>query len=112
MFYLTFNIAASIGIAGFITYWVQSTQVNHAVLSEHISPFNELLRHGFLPHARELDAARAVALNQEITRQASLIGFEISFQLVSFVALITIPVVYFMRNPWAKKRAAPKAGAG
>jgi MFS transporter, DHA2 family, multidrug resistance protein len=110
LFYLTFNIAASIGIAGFITYWVQSTQFNHAVLAEHISPFNELLRHGFLPHAREMDAARAAALNQEITRQASLIGFEISFQLVSFVALITIPAVYFMRNPWAKKRAAPAGG--
>lgn len=111
LFYLTFNIAASIGIAGFITYWVQSTQLNHAVLTEHISPFNELMRQGLLPHTREMDAARAAALNQEITRQASLIGFEISFQLVSFVALITIPVAYLMRNPWAKKRA-PKGGAG
>ncbi|MHB1220236.1 MAG: MDR family MFS transporter [Alphaproteobacteria bacterium] len=112
LFYLTFNIAASIGIAGFITYWVQSTQINHAVLTEHISPFNELMRQGFPPHTREMNAARAAALNQEITRQASLIGFEISFQLVSFVALITIPLVYLMRNPWAKKRVAPKGGAG
>lgn len=112
LFYLTFNIAASIGIAGFITYWVQSTQFNHAVLAEHISPFNTLLRQGFLPNAREIDAARAATLNQEITRQASLIGFEISFQLVAFVALITIPAVYFMRNPWAKKHAAPNGGTG
>ena len=38
------------------------------------------------------------------TDPASLIGFEISFQLVTFVALATIPFVYLMRNPWAKKR--------
>lgn len=113
LFYLTFNIAASIGIAGFITYWVQSTQLNHAVLAEHISPFNELMRQSIPPHVREMDAARAAALNHEITRQASMIGFEISFQLVSLVALLTIPFVYLMRNPWAKKKhLVPGGGRG
>lgn len=111
LFYLTFNIAASIGIAGFITYWVQTTQINHAVLAEHISPYNELMRSGLLPHMQHMRGRAAAALNQEITKQASLIGFEISFQLVAFVALATIPVAYLMRNPWSKKRAAPPGGA-
>lgn len=107
LFYLTFNIAASIGIAGFITYWVQSTQLNHAVLAEHVSPFNELFRQGFL--SRDIDAARAAALDHEISRQASMIGFEISFQLVALAALLTVPFVYLMRNPWAKKAPAKES---
>jgi DHA2 family multidrug resistance protein len=106
-FFLTFNLAASVGIAAFITYWVQSTQSNHAVLSEYASPLNEMFRTGFVPHAWDLkNAATAAALDNEITRQAAMIGFEHAFQIVALTALLTIPLVYFLRNPWARRSSS------
>lgn len=108
-FFLTFNLAASVGIAAFITYWVESTQSNHAVLSEYASPLNDLFRTGLVPHAWDLkSAATAAALDSVITRQAAMIGFEHAFQVVSLAALLTIPAVYLLRNPRSRlRRPAP-----
>lgn len=104
LFFLTFNLTASIGIAGFITYWVRNTQASHALLSQFASPFNDLLQHRTLPGAWDLDsAATAAALDNEITRQASMIGFELSFQVVALAAVLTMALVYLMRNPWARR---------
>jgi DHA2 family multidrug resistance protein len=104
LFFLTFNLTASMGIAAFITYWVRNTQATHALLSQYASPFNDLLQHRTLPGAWDLEsAATAAALDNEITRQASMIAFELSFQIVALVAALTMTLVYLMRNPWPRR---------
>lgn len=105
LFFLVFNIAASIGIAAMITYWVEGTQSTHAVLSESASALNHLFRSGQVPQAwNPKSAAGAAALDTMITRQASLIAFEVSFQIVAIVAALTAPLVLLLRNPWPRHR--------
>jgi MFS transporter, DHA2 family, multidrug resistance protein len=104
LFFLTFNIAASIGIASMITYWVQSTQVNHSLLAEAASPFNQIFRSGLAPDAWSLKSQTGVAaLDGMIAQQAGMIGFELTFQAVTLMALLTIPLI-FLAPRFQKKR--------
>ncbi len=100
MFFLAFNLCSSIGIATMITHWVEGTQFTHAVLSEQASPLNELLRSGQVPQGLDPKShAGAAALNEVITREASLIAFEVSFQVVAIVAALTAPLAFLFPAP-------------
>jgi DHA2 family multidrug resistance protein len=92
------NIGASIGISLVIWLLGRSTQVLHAELSQHLTPFDAFLRH--LPDAWDLatDAGRA-ALDAEVTRQATTIAYLNDFRLMMLVALVVLPFVVLLRRP-------------
>jgi DHA2 family multidrug resistance protein len=100
LYFLTFNLAASIGIAACITYWVQASRSAAEVLSEQFSATGNAVRQGLVPRGWDLsDPGTAAALRDLIDRQASMIGYELAFQLVALAALALIPFAYLFRRP-------------
>jgi DHA2 family multidrug resistance protein len=101
------NIGASIGISLVIWLLGRSTQVLHAELSQHLTPFDAFLRH--LPDAWDLATASGrAALDAEVTRQATTIAYLNDFRLMMLVALVVLPFVILLRRP---PRAEPVAAA-
>ena len=100
------NMGRSLGIALFASYLVRNTQATHSVLSDHISPFNEGVRHLGLPEAWDLSTPSGLsALNRMVTQQAELIAYIDDFRLMAVILVLFIPVVLVMQNPLRKERA-------
>ncbi|MGR9578041.1 MDR family MFS transporter [Pandoraea sputorum] len=95
---LSRNIGSSIGISVVQTLLTQNTQVNHAVLSERITPFTQ----GVETYAQTYGAAAMAALNAEVTRQAAMIAYLDDFRLMLFLTIIVMPLLLFIRM---KKKA-------
>jgi MFS transporter, DHA2 family, multidrug resistance protein len=96
LFSLTRNLGSSVGISMVMTLLAQNTQVNHAVLAEHVTPFNPMLN-GRLTDLADLSAI--ASLNAEVTRQAMMIAYLDDFKLMMFVALLAVPMLLLLRNP-------------
>ncbi|WP_229261595.1 MDR family MFS transporter [Duganella margarita] len=87
------NIGSSIGIALVQTLLVRNTQTVHASLTDHITTTNPaLLDNLATPQA-------AAALNNEITRQASMIAYVDDFWLMFILTLCVIPLLMLIRPP-------------
>ncbi|MGB9989441.1 MDR family MFS transporter [Massilia sp. SM-13] len=93
------NIGSSIGIALVQTLLVRNTQAMHASLVEKVNITNPAL----LNNVATPDAA--LALNNEITRQASMIAYVNDFWLMTLLTLAVIPLLLLVRPP--AKLAAP-----
>jgi DHA2 family multidrug resistance protein len=100
------NMGRSLGIALFASYLVRNTQATHSVLSDHITPFNDGVRHLGLPETWDLTSPSGLsALNRVVTQQAELIAYIDDFRLMAVILIIFIPVVLVMQNPLRKERA-------
>ncbi|AWK85255.1 DHA2 family efflux MFS transporter permease subunit [Azospirillum thermophilum] len=104
LFSLVRNLGSSVGISVVMTLLSQNTQVNHAVLSEHLTPFN--------PNMAGVSTGGAEALaslNAEVTRQAAMIAYLDDFKLMMYVALLVIPMLLLLRRPRGAARQADAA---
>jgi DHA2 family multidrug resistance protein len=111
LFSLLRNIGSSIGISVVTALLSESTQVNHADIAQHVSPFKLMMQEGFLPQAWSLETARGLAaLNAEVTRQAATIAYLNDFQFMMWVTLAAVPLLIFLRRP-ARSAAPPPAAA-
>jgi MFS transporter, DHA2 family, multidrug resistance protein len=107
LFSLVRNIGSSIGISLVIFLLGRNTQVMHAELVEHVTPFNDALQNGGASRIWDLaTAAGRIALNAEITRQATIIAFNDDFKLMMIVALAALPLVLLLRRAKAQGSAA------
>jgi DHA2 family multidrug resistance protein len=98
------NIGSSIGIALVQTLLVRNTQTMHAALAEKVTYGNPaLLDSAFLNLATP---EAATALNNEITRQATMIAYVDDFWLMMVLTLLVIPLLLLIRPP-PKPAAAP-----
>jgi DHA2 family multidrug resistance protein len=100
---LSRNIGSSIGISFVQAQLTRNTQIAHSSLVEHVNPFNPLLQGG-----SRWDAGTApgiAALNAEVTRQASMIGYVDAFRLLMLLALAVLPFLLLMK-PEKKRQAA------
>ena len=97
------NIGSSIGIALVQTLLVRNTQTMHAALTEKITIAN--------PAALDALAAPqgAALLNNEITRQASMIAYVDDFWLMLILTLCVLPLLLLIRP--AAKHEAPAVHA-
>jgi MFS transporter, DHA2 family, multidrug resistance protein len=106
LFSLMRNIGSSIGISVVIFLLSHNTQVMHAALVEHVTPFTDLLRG---PGASALwnlaEPAGRAALNAEITRQATAIAYLNDFKLMMLVALLAMPMVLLLKP--ARRNTGP-----
>jgi DHA2 family multidrug resistance protein len=111
LFSLLRNIGSSIGISVVMALLSQNTQINHANIAQHVSPFKTMMQDGFLPPTWSLDtAAGLAALNGEVTRQAATIAYLNDFQFMMWVTLAAVPLLIFLRRP-ARSAGAPPAAA-
>ncbi|KAB7739969.1 DHA2 family efflux MFS transporter permease subunit [Parvibaculum sedimenti] len=99
-FSLMRNVGSSIGIATTQAMIATMTQVNHAQLAAHISPFNPLLRTGSAYASFSIDNPRGLSvINGLVTQQAAAIAYIDGFKLMMWLTLIAVPAVYLMRSP-------------
>ncbi|MGH7073262.1 MAG: DHA2 family efflux MFS transporter permease subunit [Stellaceae bacterium] len=96
-FNLMRNIGSSIGISAVQALLTENTQVVHATLAKHISPFNHLLYNFDLHSTRTLEM-----LNGEITRQAAMVAYLDDFKAMLILSLAVIPFLFFMKTKRAK----------
>ena len=76
------------------------TQVNHAALAEHITPFNHALHGPGIPSIWNLiDDLGLAALNAEVTRQAAIIAYIDDFRLMMFLTLLAVPLLLLIKPP-------------
>jgi len=98
IFYLQFDIGSAVGVAGVIAIHTRQTQATHAMLAEHVNPFNELFQYPAIAEIWDLAEASALAaLDHEVTRQAAMIAYNNSFVLLAIGTAALIPTVFFFR---------------
>jgi MFS transporter, DHA2 family, multidrug resistance protein len=111
MLTLVRNVASSIGISIAIAQLTEGTRRYHAILAEHITPFNHAMQ---MPNVSGMinmstDAGRAMA-DAMVTIQAQILAFSHDYQLVMTFILISIPLAIIIGSSKAALRAqAPSA---
>jgi DHA2 family multidrug resistance protein len=118
LFSLMRNLGAGVGIAAVATMVSRRTTTHAAILSEQINPYSDAARRAF-EGARSLFMSQgssfSVATQQAyaslagmIQRQAAMIAFIDVIQLLGFIFLAVIPLVFIMKRP----RSGGEGGAG
>ncbi len=97
------NLGSAIGISITGALLETNTQVNHAIMSADVSPFNRALQTGaaarfWNPHS----VHGLVMLNEEVTRQARVIAYMDDFKLMLVLAIIVVPLLLFTRGSSAR----------
>lgn len=106
LFSLMRNLGSSIGISVVSSLLISETQVNHADLATRITPYNRLLQAPPFDQVwNPTTLAGRAALDAELTRQATLIGYLDAFKLMLVVCVLAMPLVLLLRKP--KSAAAP-----
>jgi len=94
------NIGSSIGISVVMAYLAQRVQINHSAFSSFITPFNLPLN--YLGERGIYDITTPtglIAINSEVTRQASILAYLQDFRLMMWVSVAAIPLVLLLRAP-------------
>ena len=97
IFNLARNAGSSVGVSVVIALFAANSQVVHASLAAHVTPYNALLR--TMPHFWSSHGAGMAALNVEIGRQAAMVAYLDDFVLMMIVTLAAAPLIALMRNP-------------
>lgn len=104
LFILMRNIGGSIGISTFFTQIAKDSQINHARLGESITAFAHT---DLLPQAWNWSTtAGAMALNGEVSRQASTLAYLNSYSIMMLITVITIPLCFLFKVP--KQTVSPE----
>jgi len=100
LFSLVRSIGSSIGISVVITMLSRKTQASHEGLVQSITPFNPGLQMAIDKGAIEIHStAGLMALNNELTRQASMLAYLYDFWLLMLLSIFAIPLVWLLRPP-------------
>lgn len=94
------NIGSAIGISFMAFMLSHNTQVMHASLVAHVTPFNAAASEGAAATfwSTTTPAGRA-ALDAEVTRQAQIVAYMDDFKLMMLLSLAVAPLVLLMRRP-------------
>jgi DHA2 family multidrug resistance protein len=96
------NIGSSIGISVVQTLATRNASIAHASLAEHLTAFNAGGFSGFGTGT----AAGLAAINQEVTRQATMIAYVDDFMLMLYATIAIAPLVLLIR-PARQQGGAP-----
>jgi DHA2 family multidrug resistance protein len=92
IFSLMRNLGASVGISTVVALLTRNTQVAHASLVQHITPFQQAFAGGSSSH-------RSLAeLNATVTQQAAMIAYDDDFKLLLVLSLAAMPLVFLVRD--------------
>lgn len=99
MLTLVRNVASSIGISIVIAKLTSGTIHNHAILAEHVTPFNQALQMPDVARILDLgtDAGRAM-MDMILRAQAQIMAFSQDFELVALVTVCAIPLVLMLSS--------------
>jgi DHA2 family multidrug resistance protein len=97
------NLGGSIGIAVAQVFYVHNSQVMHARLAEHVTPYAS--------HHHHLDLSKSalLALEHRVNEQAAMLAYVNDFKMMVYVVLGCMPLVLLLRKVTAQDRAAVAA---
>ncbi len=98
-FNLLRNIGAAIGISVVSFLLARNTQVVHAGMASHVTPYDLHAASFAAMHVDPSSAAGLEKLNAIITRQASMVGYIDDFKLMMVMMIVVIPLVLLLRRP-------------
>jgi MFS transporter, DHA2 family, multidrug resistance protein len=107
-------LGGSVGISILEAQLAQNTQIVHSRLVEGLRPDNPLVQSHALAPTFSLTAPSGVAaLNAEVTRQATMVGYIDDFELLMLVILCSLPLLLLMKSskPQQAAEAAPAGAA-
>jgi DHA2 family multidrug resistance protein len=110
LYSLVRNIGSSIGIALVQTLLVRNTQIAHASLGAHVNIANPAINDPNSVYNLGTSAGAAL-LNNEITRQASMIAYVDDYWLMMLLTAAVIPMLVLIRPPKASAAPAPAEAA-
>jgi MFS transporter, DHA2 family, multidrug resistance protein len=111
LFSLLRNLGSSIGVSIVTALLSQYTQINHALIGEHINPFNPMMAPSVLPPLLDPSTPQGIAaLNELVTQQAATIAYLNDFRLMMYVVLAALPLLLLLRRP-ARRAPAPASVA-
>ena len=87
-FSLVRNIGSSIGISAVSTLLTRNSQIMHARLAERLTPFS----------STDLSVPGLVALNANVSVQATMIAYNNDFKLILILLLCSLPLVLLFRG--------------
>ncbi|MEL7303406.1 MAG: hypothetical protein AAGJ53_06905 [Pseudomonadota bacterium] len=100
MFHLLRNFGSSLFISVAVAEIIRSTGANYARLTENVSPFNRAFELPWASGGWSIETAQSMArFGREITRQATLIGYNNAFVMFTWVAAAMVPLILFARLP-------------
>jgi DHA2 family multidrug resistance protein len=99
LYTLVRNLGSSAGISMMAALVVSNTQVMHASLAAKVIPSDPTVRSGLAAMFNPSTTTGAMALNSEITRQASMVAYVNDFRLMFYITLACIPMLLIMRAP-------------
>jgi DHA2 family multidrug resistance protein len=107
LYSLSRNLGSSIGISIVETLLTRNTQIVHATLAAHVTPFSPLIR----AQGPGMAAGHGLsAINAEVTRQAAMVAYDDDFKLMMWMAVAAIPLALLLRKG-APRSAADTAAA-
>ncbi|MGH6952595.1 MAG: EmrB/QacA family drug resistance transporter, partial [Alphaproteobacteria bacterium] len=99
VFHLLIQIGQGAGVAIAINILSRTSNVSHASLTEHVTPYNEVLRGPDIPELWDPGSMSGLAaIEREISRQAEMIGYLNNFHYLMVLSLVAIPLVYLFRR--------------
>ena len=94
------NIGSSIGISMVTTYLAQQSQRNHSLFSGFINSFNKALQHDMQNGVYNIHKMSGlIAINNEVTRQATVMAYYQDFRLMMFLCFILLPLTLLFSKP-------------
>ena len=97
------NIGSSIGISLVIFLLTRNTQIVHAELAGHVTPFNDALSAVAPSHFWNMaTTVGRAALNAEVTKQATVMAYANDFKLMMIVALVALPMIFLLKRAKAQ----------
>jgi DHA2 family multidrug resistance protein len=104
------SYGAGIGISVMISVLSRTSVIAHAELTEVVNPYNPLMRAPYLPEYWNIATETGrMALEHEIMRQASSIGFLNDFNLLLWGSLLSIPLLLLLRPERTAQDSAKSA---
>ena len=93
------SLGSSVGISIMQALWTSNSAVEHAGLVAHVIPGDTVARAVLGPGLGAQAPGGLEMLNNEITRQAAMVGYVDDFRLMMFITLGCMPLLLLMRTP-------------
>ena len=100
LFNLMRNLGSSIGISVVETLLTRNTQIVHAVLGEHLTPYNINSNSAYIANHIDITTVSGLAgLNGMLTNQAVMIAYIDDYQLMMVMTLCIMPLLFLFHVP-------------
>ncbi|EKX58492.1 Inner membrane component of tripartite multidrug resistance system [Rhodobacter sp. AKP1] len=100
LFSLVRNIGSSVGISMVTVMLTHNSQINHAELGAHVTPYNPQLWQ-LSPEAAQGAMQPLAVIDRLVTQQATMIGYIDDFRLMMLITLAALPLALLLRKPRA-----------